>query len=74
MLQVGFLTGRRGQPRADCVKEGRQDAAPAEPEHDKLQHVGTVGDRDGASVSKEDIKAFLKAVQQGVASAAEDGS
>ena len=72
MLQVGFPAGGRCQPRADRIQQGSQDTAPAEPEHHKLQHMRTVGDRDGASASEQDVKAFFKAVKQGVAATAEN--
>ena len=72
MLQVGFPAGGRCQPRADRIQQGSQDTAPAEPEHHKLQHMRTVGDRDGASASEQDVKAFFKAVKQSMASTSEN--
>ena len=59
-------------PRAHGTENSGENTAPAEPEHHKLQHMRTVGDRDGASASEQDVKAFFKAVKQSMAPTAEN--
>ena len=66
MLQVGRMTRRWGQPWAEGIDDGRQDAEPAEPEHAELEKVGGVRQRDGACIAQQNPQAVLQTVEEGM--------